>query len=983
MTHDVTDAQMKKLSKVSVRLLATVFDMLSVEEDPDKILEWIDNELERGGPPRPKKPRVLPVVKHSSATDHTNAIALFRELERKNRAMAEQFKELDEERKRKRDENAAASRQRREEAHAHLQAARRRAQEHGVDLCARDMLNSKDLRHVQRAFADVAATMQPQESAATPEGNQWWKQDSCRRDFEIYGRKGTLWTRMTDGGSTKAPESELNARQDWYQTAVWWKKSQYRSDWQATKNTEWWTEHQYYEDWRDNGGRGAMWKAIDEASGAARHGDRRMASQLELDARAAWYAGNGPTGVVKKWCALHEGSKDRCTLQQKLEREVYYRGGGDWWKSDASRRDVAAHGGQAAALHFSGAAGEDVEWWKQDEYHDAFNCGGSLWRAAAEDKPSVECAEAEAERRKEWFTANWWKAARFRGDFDKCGDSGTLWRVRSEADIRPGQAVKMCSAAEAALRAEWFKSSEDRAWWKAERFIRDYLQGGHRWEAAHCAAASTNPHASVETAPAPDLRLRKDWYAKNWWKIERCVKDFQRNGENGCVWKIAQLASDVEDGDWWKTGDAMRKYFASKATCATPFWQTPEAVADYQSHRDEGHPSRIWNAVHAAAVASSEESAGVTEMADTNELQRRCEWLDAHWWVSPSCLADFGAHGVKGTEWTAAGPRSSLRAPPSEIAKRSDVLRGMTTAWLTAALEIDARAAPRLPSAAAAPADVLYARDETLRREWWKGPSARADWTANGEQGHVWKAVCAEAAALGLSHDPCKQVSGEEAELRRQWFEAGCPVDNWWQDDEAFAEHATQRELQFWRNPEFIQDFLDGGHKWRTVDGIAAAAGQSATAVATPEDISQREVWYAENFWKSPMHQADFLANGERGVLWTTTAPGGKGATASDDELKARVAFYRPTARWQQKEQPSAPNADAVQQHLISRCDPEEQLRRSSWLDCNWWRAPDVREDFERNGMAGKLFSAKNRAAADMGLAGGDNGWYRASENEL
>ena len=47
VSNDVSSTRLERLTKVSVRLLAQVFDMLSVEEDPDTILAWLDNELEK------------------------------------------------------------------------------------------------------------------------------------------------------------------------------------------------------------------------------------------------------------------------------------------------------------------------------------------------------------------------------------------------------------------------------------------------------------------------------------------------------------------------------------------------------------------------------------------------------------------------------------------------------------------------------------------------------------------------------------------------------------------------------------------------------------------------------------------------------------------------------------------------------------------------------------------------------------------------
>jgi hypothetical protein len=119
-----------------------------------------------------------------------------------------------------------------------------------------------------------------------------------------------------------------------------------------------------------------MWTAADELSGFNRKGDKRPASQAEMAQRVEWYKVNGPKGIVKMWCAMSEGTADRCTLEEKREREDYFKNG-EWWKTDALRLKALESGNPASAdaIRFAGAAGEDRDWWKNDDMRKDFLSG--------------------------------------------------------------------------------------------------------------------------------------------------------------------------------------------------------------------------------------------------------------------------------------------------------------------------------------------------------------------------------------------------------------------------------------------------------------------------------------------------------------------------------------------------------------------------------------------------------------------------------
>ena len=109
VSMSITNEELALFSKISVRLLAKVFNMLNAQEDPDKILSWLREEAKRqaGGN------KVDPELQKNVAKD---PIAFYRELEKRNEAMLDSFRKAEEERERERLAGMAERKRRRGEA---------------------------------------------------------------------------------------------------------------------------------------------------------------------------------------------------------------------------------------------------------------------------------------------------------------------------------------------------------------------------------------------------------------------------------------------------------------------------------------------------------------------------------------------------------------------------------------------------------------------------------------------------------------------------------------------------------------------------------------------------------------------------------------------------------------------------------------------------------------------------------------------------
>ena len=121
---NISNDELKILSKITVRQLAKVFDMLSLGEDPDKILFWLQREALRA---QGKEEAVKTSRKNKIDTGAArDAVAFYKELEKKNMELMEKFKQQQTTREEERKHNIEIRRKRREEAAAQAAADKER-----------------------------------------------------------------------------------------------------------------------------------------------------------------------------------------------------------------------------------------------------------------------------------------------------------------------------------------------------------------------------------------------------------------------------------------------------------------------------------------------------------------------------------------------------------------------------------------------------------------------------------------------------------------------------------------------------------------------------------------------------------------------------------------------------------------------------------------------------------------------------------------
>jgi hypothetical protein len=965
ISKDISESEIQKFTKVTVRQLAKVFDMLALEEDPDKILAWLRREIDKNDPSKNKeRDRHRQTVKTGASRD---AIAFYKELEKKNIELMEKMKESAKEREEQRTANIAERKKRREQAVAEAAAAKARGEKVGeTKTSATEKLTKLELADIVGTFDRFTAKQSTYDNSNANQDTEWWKQEEFRRDFEKNGRKGKIWTRVIQGGSSACPDSELAAREEWFRSQCWWKSDKFRRDWLASRDAEWWKEETYIRDWQDHGDKAAMWTAADEISGFNKKGDRRKASEAELKRRVEWYKNNGPKGIVKLWCALTPGSADRCTLEEKREREDFFKNG-DWWKTDEIALQHA--GGKKPSLHdaifVAGAAGQDREWWKSEEFRHDFLKGGNAWKAVGE-KAAVKgedlpASAAEVNKREEWYSDNWWKAEKYVNDFKKNGANGKLWKCQTEADTAAGEKAKTVKDSEAKLRENWFATADDREWWKDEAHIRDWQENGKNgkhWQAGW-EDASLEGTGDVNKAKAEELAKREAWFNKNWWKADKYVKDFVANGSKGTAWKAA-IKETHTDTDWWKEGDFIKQWTAAKKNDVTPFWQSPQYVEDYWKKGAEG---KKWIASNAAAGSVAK---GDQYQATPEELAEREAFYQKNWWRSPEAQRDFDANGRQGKKWTAADAQGQGRATPQELKEREAYFSSKFTPAFNAMFEADATKHV-IPNPA--PFSEIASREEYYKKNWWKRPEVKADFEAHGVNGKLFKAATAEVALGMADKGPEYEASPAEIAERKKWFESGAKETDWWKDNEFHKEFATAKEPEFWKNTAAIDDYVKNGNKgtvWTASNAGSASVGKGQDDKATPEELKEREEWLKKNFWRSTDAKKDFAENGEKGTKWTTSEPNGKGQTVSDTELRSRMAFFRPTHGYESAEKPAEGSGAGFK---VADCGLAEAQDREQWFEKNWWKSPEVEEDYRRHGVNGKLFKAATFEAANLGVS--------------
>eukprot|EP00760_Papus_ankaliazontas_P020093 PhM_4_TR18100/c2_g1_i1/m.57096 len=907
LNAEVSEEDLSLLSKITVRQLAKVFDMLGSGEDPEKIMAWLRRTARRnidGDDPYANE-RKKKVFTGASR----DPIAFYKEIERRNIELQERHRKAGEEREKQRKANLAKREEQRKAQAARIAEEKKRAEENGENTTALDRLARKDRTDLTNTFEKFVTKLSTYDNSMKAQDNEWWKKDEYRREFEKLGKKGLKWKSVDEHASTPATDAELAAREEWFKSQGWWKGDKYRNDWLKTRDVEWWKETPYIRDWQEKGAKGTMWTAADESSGFNRKGQSHTAPMEELERRIQWYKVNGPKGVVKLWNALGEGMTDRCTLEEKREREDYFKNG-DWWRSEDEFRKYNKLGSGCGALTFAGAAGCDREWWKDEKYRQDFLKGGDSWKCANETAVAqgkakdAASTESEMKKREEWFRENWWKSQAFIDDYKVNGEKGTLWRCRSEEDSKSGN-PKPVKESEAAQRALWYQSAEDREWWKDEVFLQDYEQNGPNGKKWLAASSEFGVAGRAKELPISDAekKKREEWFKQNWWKADRFKKDFLENPDS-TAWKVADMTVN-QDKDWWKQPE-FREDFQKHADEVLPpedFWKSGDAIQDFIENGENG---KVWKAADALYASVNK---GDQKPAAAEEMAKRKEWISENWWRATKFQEDWAANGIRGALWTSADLSSAgthkAVASPEELHKRQEAYKPAGTAWkgLTETDGVN-REASKCPCSSVEALD----RARWYKQNWWKSAEAREDFEKNGTNGTVWKAASMEAGKAAKGAEADFQADAEELKQRERWFQ-------------------MSGDLEFWKDPAYIDDFAAKGTEgalWQARNAVDARRAMGKDHPVTEKELKDREAWYKANQWKSASALRDFAEKGASSDAWKKNADG---TPCSDEEITRRSAWLKA----------HAPASEEVleqrQTFLRNQLTDTEIKHRQGWLD--------------------------------------------------
>eukprot|EP01062_Namystynia_karyoxenos_P075283 TRINITY_DN724_c0_g1_i2.p1 TRINITY_DN724_c0_g1~~TRINITY_DN724_c0_g1_i2.p1 ORF type:complete len:949 (+),score=419.37 TRINITY_DN724_c0_g1_i2:128-2848(+) len=842
---ETDEKTLQLLTHITVKQLAKVWEMLGSGEDPDTILAWLKRRA------RKNKKKSEPAVDQLKEKIRTGAdrdpIAFFKELEAANQEKIREQQEMQEERDKLRQAKAKERERKREEQQKAMEDAKKAMAADGEKFNAAEALPENAFRAIQQAFEKFANDNSGFDNSNKDQDGEWWKKDQYRRDWERNKGKGKKWTAVIEGAKEPATEAELAVREEYYKSNDWWKADKYKKDWEATKDNEWWKEEPYIKDWEANKHEGARWRAADEESGLEGEAAQYPALPEELKRREAWYKANGPRGVVKRWNAATEGDVEKCSVPEKLEREEYYRNG-DWWKGDGSRMAFKDDGIACPALKFAKAEdAQDKEWWKTEPYReDFFKNGpqGKKWNALKEAQgidgtgDQHPAPDVEKKRREDWYKDNWWKAKKYKDDWKKNGPSGKLWKSPNQKEAESGSPSKSVGPEEARRREDWYKEkAPDEEWWKAPEFVQDYHQNGDdgRHWAAKTQAAGVAGRAQEEPANADEQKKREEWYKDNWWKQSKYVEDFCKNpnaaAAPGCTAWTAKSDDSGKDKEWWKQ---------------------PPFIADWSE-----------------AMAPKSRPQG------------------ADWWQQPEYIEDFQRNGDKGEAWPAAKESAAV-----------------------------ARKAQETPASD----DEKQKRADWYKQNWWKSPVYAQDWALKGPRGERWQAGSPEAAndpAKGASAEP---ISPDERREREAYFR---PQGDMWRavgEPEGFDKKAKEYPCDpvealkrdawyrknWWKAPEYIEDWEQNGPKgtkWLAGSEDSARAGEGQKDPATDEERRARDNWYKNqgdiDWWKEPQFVEDWNRNGDKGQMWPADTRnnaqkfGGDEHPADPEEKKKREDWYK------------------------------------------------------------------------------------------
>ncbi|CUI15101.1 inositol 5-phosphatase 1, putative [Bodo saltans] len=582
-------------------------------------------------------------------------------------------------------------------------------------------------------------------------------------------------------------------------------------------------------------------------------------------------------------------------------------------------------------------------------------------------------------------------------------------------------------------REEWFKSAGDQEWWKEEPYMRDWQehQGSRRredakkWTAAYEHAAEDT---SVAAATEEELDKRESYYRENWWKREKYLADFIANKECGAIWQTKTGAA-LADGEWWKA-DRFKKEYQSLKTSGEAFWKCRDCIDDYfasttasvgsRSNEDSGKPHHFsgkkWTA---ATPAAASVGLGDEVRASDADLVERIAYYQSHWWKQTQFSRDYAVNGKRrgnNKSWS-----EGATGGPDQLRERADYFdpqwRKKVRPGYRAMLAIDADHVPHSMSAAV-PLPELNERAQYYEENWWRRFSTLEEYAALGASARSLHAATVEAAyccstTMATTTTQHTKLSSKETARRLRAIDRGL-VDDVWLHNDFFIE--MKNASPFWQSPECVEDYhalRDNGQLWTRSTSSSAAQDSSLTAA----EKSARMGFYKFHFWRTLRCQRDFEENGANGTLWTATEPEGKGTRASDAELRMRTQTFRMSSSVSAAQAElrqtlfHSHNADVEeeedlhnqQQHHLESLESFSQLseehfhrlyslpltkaeQTEAYVQRFWWKAPEVRADYEacaRTGGSGggKLYRAATAAVAASGL--GDRPSYQASAEHI
>eukprot|EP00759_Apiculatamorpha_spiralis_P022406 PhF_6_TR26640/c0_g1_i1/m.38594 len=822
----VSEADLDALTKISVKQLAKVYEMLSDGEDAAKILAWLRRVLNKVDDAYQNERK-----KKAFQGAARNPFQYFREMEEKARLVREQAHVRAEARKAERLKYAKQREEVRLVNILKVTQEKKQAVFNKEGTTALTRLPGTAQQDIINVFETFVTKHSLADNSEKNYDNEWWKQEQYRRDYE---EKGKSWSVVRQGGGVTAPEQELATRVDFYKSVLWWRETKYWSNWEQTRLVEFWKETMYIRDWMVKGLHGVHWTGSDEDAAFSGKGRTYSADTAELKRRIQWYTENKPLGIVCLWSALGPGLDDRCPINEKREREDWYRNG-DWWKQCGTV--------PLDDLRFSGPAGADRIWWKQELYRRDFENQGIMWSCANEvavlrgHAKDTQCTDSEKAKRTEWFTTNWWKSQPCIDDYNHNRDKGSLWRLK-ESD-----GFKLATALELRERELWYKSCEDREWWKHDRFMRDFFvngESGNQWNSA------IQDFPTLRASEA-ERRIRSSWYQSNWWKAEKYCHAFYLDSAGSISWKVT-TSVPYDDLDWWKADAYRVDWKKSTDESKVEFWMRGWCLHDYDTLGENG---RSWMAVDEVQASLGR---GKQSPASTAEIQRRRTWLQGNWWMAPRLRRDW-ARG--GQEWSARASNDH------EIVRRIQYYSLRGTSW-RALTENDgvSRDANAFPCTDMEALD----RSDWYAKFWWKSRECISDYE-DSDGGAIWKSATEEIANRHLGEIEGYTATEEELQKRIFWYE-NCS------------------DLEFWKDPTYIEDYLNKGNKWkrRTPSGLWHSRRTYGKDTAlTQEEIMDRTAWYEGNSWKLKTTKDDPHVKVFLGLREIVNEP----------ELNVRADYYR------------------------------------------------------------------------------------------